>query len=39
MCEITVLDNLPACSQSVNIVTSMDISHFDCKLRVDTSAW
>lgn len=37
MCGINILDNAQASSQSVNIITAMDISHFDCKLRIDTS--
>lgn len=36
MCDTNILDNPPASSQSVNIVTAMDISHFGCKLRIDT---
>lgn len=36
ICEMAILDSLATSSQSVNIVTAMDISHFDCKLRLET---
>lgn len=36
ICEIAILDSLATSSQSVSIVTAMDIFHFDCKLRLET---
>jgi len=39
MCDINISDHPPASRQSVNIITTMVISHFGCKLRIDTSIW